>query len=51
MTTQPDTLQAVLEKGEIELKGQFTRGFNYTFLVNVCYEGSEIPAVYKPGRG
>jgi len=51
MTSQPDTLQAILENGQIELKGQFTRGFNYTFLVNVCYEGSEIPAVYKPGRG
>ncbi len=51
MTSQPDTLHAILENGEIELKGQFTRGFNYTFLVNVCYEGSEIPAVYKPGRG
>jgi hypothetical protein len=51
MTTQTGTLQAILENGEIELKGQFTRGFNYTFLVNVCYHGSEIPAVYKPGRG
>ncbi len=51
MTTQTGTLQAILENGEIELKGQFTRGFNYTFLVNVCYQGSEIPAVYKPGRG
>jgi hypothetical protein len=51
MTTQPDTLHAILENGEIELKGQFTRGFNYTFLVNVCHEGSEILAVYKPGRG
>jgi hypothetical protein len=48
---QPDTLQTVLENGEIELKGQFTRGNNYTFLVNVSYEGSEVPAVYKPGRG
>ena len=51
MTNQPDTLHAVLENGEIELKGQFTRGYNYTFLVNVRYDGNEIPAVYKPGRG
>jgi hypothetical protein len=51
MTNQTDTLHAVLENGEIELKGQFTRGYNYTFLVNVRYEGNEIPAVYKPGRG
>jgi hypothetical protein len=51
MTNPPDTLHAILENGEIELKGQFTRGFNYTFLVNVRYEGSEILAVYKPERG
>lgn len=51
MTNQPEALHAILEKGEIELKGQFTRGYNYTFLVKVCYEGSEIPAVYKPARG
>jgi len=47
----PDTLQAVLANGAIEIKGQFTRGNNYTFLVNVSYEGSEVPAVYKPMRG
>ena len=46
-----ETSQAVLENGGIELKGQFTRGNNYTFLVNVCHAGSEIQAVYKPTRG
>lgn len=51
MTTQPEKLHDILENGEIELKGQFTRGFNYTFLVNVRFRGSEIPAVYKPIRG
>jgi hypothetical protein len=51
MGIQPDTLQAVLENGEIELKGQFTRGNNYTFLVNISYEGNETLAVYKPLRG
>ncbi|MGA2488740.1 MAG: SCO1664 family protein [Anaerolineales bacterium] len=51
MTNQAGAPQTILENGEIELKGQFTRGFNYTFLVNVRYEGREIPAVYKPGRG
>ena len=51
MTYQPDALHAILENGNIELKGQFTRGYNYTFLVNVCHEGSETPAVYKPIRG
>jgi uncharacterized repeat protein (TIGR03843 family) len=40
-----------LENGEIELKGQFLLGSNYTFLVIVRHEGEEIPAVYKPMRG
>jgi hypothetical protein len=40
-----------LEFGEIELKGQFLIGSNYTFLVTVKHEGQEIPAVYKPRRG
>lgn len=44
-------LQAALETGELELKGQFTFGSNYTFLVSVHYEGRELPAVYKPARG
>lgn len=26
-------------------------GSNYTFLVNVHYEGCELPAVYKPSKG
>lgn len=44
-------LHTALEKGELELKGQFMFGSNYTFLVNVRYEGREVPAVYKPLRG
>ncbi len=51
MTIKPDILQAVLENGEIELKGQFRWGANYSFLVNVSFEGCEVLAVYKPGRG
>jgi uncharacterized repeat protein (TIGR03843 family) len=46
-----ETAQAILENGEIELKGQFTRGNNYTFLANVSLEGQEVLAVYKPLRG
>jgi len=46
-----DKLKLALENGEITLKGQFIYGSNYTFLVNVVYEGEEIPAVYKPMRG
>jgi uncharacterized repeat protein (TIGR03843 family) len=51
VTIPPDTSQTVLANGEIELKGQFTRGNNYTFLVKVCHAESEILAVYKPNRG
>jgi uncharacterized repeat protein (TIGR03843 family) len=46
-----DALKAIFENGEIELKGQFTRGFNYSFLVNIHHEGKEVSAVYKPSRG
>jgi len=44
-------LKNALEHGELELKGQFLLGSNYTFLVKVRHEGQEIPAVYKPQRG
>jgi hypothetical protein len=46
----PD-LPSTLRNGELELKGQFMFGSNYTFLVTVRYEGCELPAVYKPLRG
>jgi uncharacterized repeat protein (TIGR03843 family) len=46
-----NVLIPAFEDGEIELKGRFTFGSNYTFLVAVKYEGQEIPAVYKPHRG
>jgi Phosphatidylinositol 3- and 4-kinase len=48
---QHDNLPTILEKGRIELKGQFVLGSNYTFLVTVKYEGRQIPAVYKPQQG
>ena len=46
-----EVLLHAFEHGEIELKGQFTFGSNYTFFVTVKYEDQEIPAVYKPQRG
>ncbi len=46
-----ETLAAVLQRGEIELKGQFLLGSNYTFLVTVREADQEIAAVYKPVRG
>ena len=44
-------LTTVLQLGEIELKGQFMLGSNYTFLVNVRHQGAEYQAVYKPTKG
>lgn len=46
-----ETLRTAIECGMYEIKGQFTFGSNYTFLVTVNHEGSEYPAVYKPLRG
>jgi len=44
-------LKIALQCGRYELKGQFVLGSNYTFLVDVNYEGTAYPAVYKPSRG
>jgi hypothetical protein len=46
-----DNIEEALREGELELKGQFMLGSNYTFLVTVHYREREIPAVYKPSRG
>jgi hypothetical protein len=44
-------LSSALQHGELELKGQFMLGSNYTFLVNVQHDGHELKAVYKPSQG
>lgn len=46
-----DLIPIALQNGDLELKGQFMLGSNYTFLVDVHYEGKTCPAVYKPSRG
>jgi len=51
MSTAQTDLQTALQKGELELKGQFMLGSNYTFLVNVHHNGGELQAVYKPSKG
>jgi hypothetical protein len=51
MDPSSPVLQAALQHGDLELKGQFMLGSNYTFLVTVRYEGRELSAVYKPLRG
>jgi uncharacterized repeat protein (TIGR03843 family) len=44
-------LQTVLQNGDFELKGQFMLGSNYTFLVDVHYQGTTVQGVYKPSKG
>lgn len=44
-------LQPAFAQGQVELKGQFTLGSNYTFLVEIAHAGQIYPAVYKPVRG
>lgn len=45
------TLDDVLMNGEIQVTGRFVYGSNYTFLVEVEWQGHSTPAVYKPSRG
>jgi uncharacterized repeat protein (TIGR03843 family) len=47
----PNPLETALQQGELELKGQFVPGSNYTFLVKVHYGRQELQAVYKPSKG
>jgi uncharacterized repeat protein (TIGR03843 family) len=51
MTNSHEKVQTALSLGDYELKGQFMLGSNYTFLVDVNYEGATYPAVYKPSKG
>src|SRR5215211_7535486 len=46
-----DQLRTAIQCGDYEIKGQFTFGSNYTFLVTVQHEGREYSAVYKPLQG
>ncbi len=45
------SLLTAMKVGEIELKGRFMLGSNYTFLVDVCVDERNYPAVYKPSQG
>lgn len=48
---ETEFLHNAFATGTLELKGQFTLGSNYTFLVSVTHAGQEISAVYKPQKG
>ena len=49
--TDSHPLHTAFKQGDIELKGQFTLGSNYTFLVDIHHQDTTVPAVYKPTRG
>jgi uncharacterized repeat protein (TIGR03843 family) len=40
-----------LQKGDIDLQGQFLNGSNYTFMARLAYEALDSAIVYKPVRG
>jgi hypothetical protein len=48
---EKDTILAALQKGEIQLQGQFVNSSNYTFLGMLNHEELHLPVVYKPTRG
>jgi uncharacterized repeat protein (TIGR03843 family) len=48
---QIDFILSALRVGDINLKGRFIYGSNYTFLASVTYQDYTLPAVYKPQEG
>jgi uncharacterized repeat protein (TIGR03843 family) len=51
MTVPTDIILNALKQGVMTVQGEFLWGSNYTFLVQVEYEGLQLPSVYKPSRG
>jgi len=45
------TILAALQKGKINLQGQFLNSSNYTFLAEAEYQSLRLKVVYKPLRG
>lgn len=48
---QDEEIVVALQKGKLEVKGEFLLGSNYTFLAKVDYLGESLDVVYKPVRG
>jgi uncharacterized repeat protein (TIGR03843 family) len=46
-----DAILELLLRGEMEIRGEFMWGSNYTFLAEVTHAGETTQAVYKPSRG
>lgn len=51
MNNRDEHVLTVLQEGELALDGEFLWGSNYTFSVQVSYEGMTVQGVYKPTRG
>ncbi|MBN1536351.1 MAG: SCO1664 family protein [Anaerolineales bacterium] len=50
-TSIKDRYLQVLQEGEITFRGEFVWGSNYTFLIQVEFNGTSINAIYKPTKG
>lgn len=50
-TGDPDHILTTLQRGEINMLGEFVWGSNYTFLAHITYQDTTLRAVYKPVRG
>jgi uncharacterized repeat protein (TIGR03843 family) len=48
--SSPNAL-TILAEGEVEIQGRMPWSSNRTFLVTVSLDGTDLAAVYKPGRG
>lgn len=46
-----DKVLDILRSGTLEIEGLLPWSSNYTFMVRVCGDGIELPAVYKPRQG
>jgi hypothetical protein len=46
-----DKILNILASGEIEVKGEFVWGSNYTFLADIIHQEEKLPVVYKPSEG
>ncbi|MBN2502815.1 MAG: SCO1664 family protein [Anaerolineales bacterium] len=52
MSADPQkTVLECLQAGELSVEGQFMWGSNYTFLLDVLHDDTELKGVYKPTRG
>jgi len=51
MSLPDDPILYILKESKVDLQGEFIWGSNYTFLVQLEFDGQAHQAVYKPARG